>query len=392
MNKQPINQDFIPEDWERSFVGDEKSPYYGTPIYLNPANNKAHKAFLSPSAYHLLCQYPQMMDYREMTNIVINMGLAIDNDYEAFIAGQVLSVKTLNENVEQKNNLIDYMADAKSYKNTTNQFREYYENSQRELAEERLKLKDPANQPEFVKELLKEQNDRAELQREKNDLQNQVNELKQENTRLKTDIEGWKQFKKDVEAGRVGHYIDEFNQKKEELTREKETAVNDLNIKHAKEVNDLNNQIHNLNKQVNSLTLQVEQLQNTSKNKMDEFLERHKLKCVTNAADIATTKKELLTFIDGILGVFDNAIDSINEIATAVKKTNIDVLNITQGVLNIMPLFEKIKTPRFDLAKEETEKLKDKIENKYKVEEQYLKDFIDKGQLPDIRLDEDKQK
>lgn len=125
---------------------------------------------------------------------------------------------------------------------------------------------------------------------------------------------------------------------------------------------------------------------------MDEFLERHKLKCVTNAADIATTKKELLTFIDGILGVFDHAINSMNEIAAAVKKTNVDVLNITQGVLNIMPTFERIKTPRYDLAKEETEKIKDKLENKYKVEEQYLKDFIDKGQLPDIRLDEDKQK
>ena len=49
-------------------------------------------------------------------------------------------------------------------------------------------------------------------------------------------------------------------------------------------------------------------------------------------------------------------------------------------------------SPRYDLAKEETEKIKDKLENKYKVEEQYLKDFIDKGQLPDGRLDEDKQK
>ena len=384
-------QPFIPDEWILSYVDQDDSPYDGSAIYVSP-NNKCYKAPLTESALQIIQKYPNLMDYREMTHMIVDLQLQVYSDFEAFIAGQVLSMRVFEENVEQNNKMIDYMVNAKSLEKTSAAFKEYYEKSQSELAAEKVRLTDAANQPEFVRELINEKNLRANLQMENNDLQNQVNDLKTENAKLTDEIKNWEQFKKDVEAGRVGHYIDEFNQKKEELTREKETAVNDLNIKHAKEVNDLNNQIHNLNKQVNSLTLQVEQLKNTSKNKMDEFLERHKLKCVTNAADIATTKKELLTFIDGILGVFDHAINSMNEIAAAVKKTNIDVLNITQGVLNIMPTFERIKTPRYDLAKEETEKIKDKLENKYKVEEQYLKDFIDKGQLPDIRLDEDKQK
>lgn len=383
-------QPFVPDEWILSRVDQDNSPYDGSAIYVSP-DNKCYKAPLTESALHIIQKYPKLMDYREMTHMIVDLHLQVYSDFEAFIAGQILSMRIFEENVEQNNKMIDYIVDAKSLEKTSAAFKKYYEDSQSELAAEKVRLTDAANQPEFVQELIKEKNLRADLQFSNNELNNQVNELKTENTKLKNEIKEWEKFKEDVEKGTVGHYIDEYNIMKDKLTREHGDKVNSINIEHTKEVNELNNQIYDLNKQVNNLTLQVEQLQETSKRKMDKFLARNKLKCISNASDITTTKQELLKFVDGVLGIFDNAIDGINNIATAVKKANFDVLKVTEGVLNIMPLFENISIPKFDVAKEEALKFKNKMENKYNVEEQYLKDFIDKGKLPNIRIDEDEQ-
>ena len=105
---------------------------------------------------------------------------------------------------------------------------------------------------------------------------------------------------------------------------------------------------------------------------MDSFLAQNKLKCISNSSDITTTKHELLKFIDGVLGVYDSAISGVDNLVTAINST-----------LDITPYFKDVKFPKFKVAKEDAEKIKDKLSNKYNVEEQYITDFIDKGKLPD---------
>ena len=103
-------------------------------------------------------------------------------------------MRIFEENVEQNNKMIDYMVNAKSLEKTSAAFKEYYEKSQSELAAEKVRLTDTANQPEFVRELINEKNLRANLQMENNDLQNQVNDLKTENAKLTDEIKNWEQF------------------------------------------------------------------------------------------------------------------------------------------------------------------------------------------------------
>ena len=64
-------QPFIPDEWILSYVDQDDSPYDGSAIYVSP-NNKCYKAPLTESALQIIQKYPNLMDYREMTHMIVD--------------------------------------------------------------------------------------------------------------------------------------------------------------------------------------------------------------------------------------------------------------------------------------------------------------------------------
>lgn len=170
----------------------------------------------------------------------------------------------------------------------------------------------------------------------------------------------------------------------ENRDRNHQAEINRINISNTTAINEYRQQVFNLQSTVASLQLQVDTLRQENKQSMDSFLARHKLRYISSSSDIADMKRELLKFIDGVLGIYDSAINGVENLRTAVNKTYTDVINITNRTLDISPNFENVKFPKFKDAKTDAEKIRNKLENKYKVEEESVSDFIDKGKLPDL--------
>ena len=72
-------QPFIPDEWILSYVDQDDSPYDGSAIYVSP-NNKCYKAPLTESALQIIQKYPNLMDYREMTHMIVDLHLQVYSD------------------------------------------------------------------------------------------------------------------------------------------------------------------------------------------------------------------------------------------------------------------------------------------------------------------------
>lgn len=381
----------VPQNWQGSIVNNPDGPYDGCSIYTDPDAQKIHKAPLSPSALHFIQTYGFLEDYDYMASMIGKLGLFPNDDYEAFIAGQLLSVNTITSNQNQRNDIIKHQVDALANNHSAMFYKQQMENAQRALEEEKNKWANAANHPAVIQELNNEKNERARLLTENNDLQNQVNELQSENAALKAEIEKWKKYEHDVKAGTVGHYYEEYNQLSDKLKREYEGQINTKNIEHAKTVNDLNKQIFNLDKEINELKLKVEKLQQESKMKMDKLVFDTKLEHIENASTMTELRKSLLKFIYNILGVFDDTDAALKEIVLAINKAHTDVNKLTNMAIDINGMLKDIKLPDFEAARKTVENMKKLVYDAFASDVTIYKKFLLEDKLPD-KLPEFKRK
>lgn len=381
----------VPQNWQESIVNNPTGPYDGCSIYTDPDTRKIHKAPLSPSALHFIQIYGFLEDYNKMAEMIGKLGLFPNDDYEAFIAGQLLSVNTITNNQNQTNEIIKHQVDALANNHSAMFFKQQMEIAQRALEEEKNKWANAANHPAVIQELNNEKNERARLLTENNDLRNQVNELQSENATLKAEIEKWKKFEHDVKAGTVGHYYDEYNQLSEQLKREYEGQINTNNIEHAKTVNDMNEQIYKLDKEINELKLKVEKLQQESKMKMDKLVFETKLEHVENASTMVELRTSLLQFIYNILGVFDDTDIALKEIVLTINKAHTDVNRLTNMAIDINGMFKDVHLPDFKAARETVENMKKLVHDAFASDVTIYKKFLMEDKLPD-KLPEFKHK
>ena len=363
---EPMDQSFIPDTIKKVEVKGFRQ-YEGTPAYLD-TTGLIMKRPLSRTAFELLKQFPFLKDYNYLMTFVESKGFMPDNDFEAFLIGQAISAKQIQEQVKSKEEMFANEVHAASSKETAATWYEEWQKAEKKYADLREHYSNLDNNPKIVQELVNTQNENTRLTRQNNQLLQQYNELQQQNQNLQQQINGLNNYYSTLENNARTH----------------QAEINDLNNSHNAAINGYSQQVTNLQSQVASLQMQVNILREENKQKMESFMARNKLRYLSNSSDIAATKHELLRFIDGVLGIYDSAIDGVDNLRTAVNKTYTDVINITNRTLDISPNFENVKFPKFKDAKKDAEKLKDKLENKYKVEEESVADFIDKGKLPDF--------
>ena len=379
---QPMDQSFIPDTWVQST--EKKSRlYYDTPIYVDTVTGHTIKRPLSRNAYELLKQFPFLKDYKHLMMLVELNQMIDGDDFEAFLIGQAISAKQIQEQVKNNEQMFANQVHAESSKETAARWREEMEEAQKKYAELQEYYNNLANNPKIVQDLVNTQNANTQLTLQNNQLQQQYNQLLQQNQTLQQELNTLNEYKRTIDDGSINALYNKYCAALDENNRSHQAAINSLKSSHTVAINEYCQQVFNLQSQVASLQMQVNTLRAENKQKMDSFLAQNKLKCISNSSDITATKHELLNFIDGVLGVYDSAISGVDNLVTAINKTYTRVSALTDSTLDITPYFKDVKFPKFKVAKEDAEKIKDKLSNKYNVEEQYITDFIDKGKLPD---------
>ena len=379
---QPMDQSFIPDTWVQST--EKKSRlYYDTPIYVDTVTGHTIKRPLSRNAYELLKQFPFLKDYKHLMMLVELNQMIDGDDFEAFLIGQAISAKQIQEQVKNNEQMFANQVHAESSKVTAARWREEMEEAQKKYAELQEYYNNLANNPKIVQDLVNTQNANTQLTLQNNQLQQQYNQLLQQNQTLQQELNTLNEYKRTIDDGSINALYNKYCAALDENNRSHQAAINSLKSSHTVAINEYCQQVFNLQSQVASLQMQVNTLRAENKQKMDSFLAQNKLKCISNSSDITATKHELLNFIDGVLGVYDSAISGVDNLVTAINKTYTRVSALTDSTLDITPYFKDVKFPKFKVAKEDAEKIKDKLSNKYNVEEQYITDFIDKGKLPD---------
>lgn len=379
---QRIDQSFIPDTWVQSTEKNSRL-YYGTPIYIDTVSGHTVKRPISKNAYELLKQFPFLKDYKHLMMLVELNQMIDGDDFEAFLVGQAISAKQIQEQVKNNEQMFANQVHAESSKETAARWREEMEEAQKKYAELQEYYNNLANNPKIVQDLVNTQNAYTQLTLQNNQLQQQYNQLLQQNQTLQQELDTLNEYKRTIDDGSIGALYNKYCAALDENNRSHQAAINSLKSSHTVAINEYCQQVFNLQSQVASLQMQVNTLRAENKQKMDSFLAQNKLKCISNSSDITTTKHELLKFIDGVLGVYDSAISGVDNLVTAINKTYTKVSALTDSTLDITPYFKDVKFPKFKVAKEDAEKIKDKLSNKYNVEEQYITDFIDKGKLPD---------
>lgn len=379
---QPMDQSFIPDTWVQST--EKKSRlYYDTPIYVDTVTGHTIKRPLSRNAYELLKQFPFLKDYKHLMMLVELNQMIDGDDFEAFLVGQAISAKQIQEQVKNNEQMFANQVHAESSKETAARWRKEMEEAQKKYAELQEYYNNLANNPKIVQDLVNTQNANTQLTLQNNQLQQQYNQLLQQNQTLQQELNTLNEYKRTIDDGSINALYAQYSAALDENNRSHQAAINSLKSSHTVAINEYCQQVFNLQSQVASLQMQVNTLRAENKQKMDSFLAQNKLKCISNSSDITATKHELLNFIDGVLGVYDSAISGVDNLVTAINKTYTRVSALTDSTLDITPYFKDVKFPKFKVAKEDAEKIKDKLSNKYNVEDQYITDFIDKGKLPD---------
>lgn len=381
---QPMDQSFIPDTWIQSTEKNSRL-YYGTPIYIDTVSGHTVKRPISRNAYELLKQFPFLKDYKHLMMLVELNQMIDGDDFEAFLVGQAISAKQIQEQVKSKEEMFANQVHAESSKETSARWREEMEKAQKKYAELQEYYNNIANNPQIVQDLVNTQNANTQLTLQNNQLQQQYDQLQQQNQILQQELNELSEYKRTIDDGSINALYNKYCVALDENNRSHQAEINRINISNTAAINGYVQQVFNLQSQVSSLQMQVNTLRAENKQKMDNFLARNKLRYISSSSDIADMKRELLNFIDGVLGIYDSAIDGVDNLKTAVNKTYTDVMNITKRTLDISPNFENVKFPKFKDAKTDAEKLKNKLENKYKVEEESVSNFIDKGKLPDLR-------
>lgn len=379
---QPMDQSFIPNTWIESTEKNSRL-YYDTPIYVDTVTGHTIKRPLSRNAYELLKQFPFLKDYKHLMMLVELNEMIDGDDFEAFLVGQAISAKQIQEQINSKEEMFANQVSAESSKETAARWREEMEKAQKKYAELQEYYNNLANNPKIVQDLVNTQNAYTQLTLQNNQLQQQYNQLLEQNQTLQQELNTLNEYKRTIDDGSINALYNQYRAALDENNRSHQAAINTLNSSHIAAINGYCQQVFNLQSQVASLQMQVNTLRAENKQKMDSFLAQNKLKCISNSSDITTTKHELLKFIDGVLGVYDSAISGVDNLVTAINKTYTNVFALTDSTLDITPYFKDVKFPKFKDAKEDAEKIKEKLSNKYNVEEQYITDFIDKGKLPD---------
>lgn len=379
---QPMDQSFIPNTWIESTEKNSRL-YYDTPIYVDTVTGHTIKRPLSRNAYELLKQFPFLKDYKHLMMLVELNEMIDGDDFEAFLVGQAISAKQIQEQINSKEEMFANQVSAESSKETAARWREEMEKAQKKYAELQEYYNNLANNPKIVQDLVNTQNAYTQLTLQNNQLQQQYNQLLEQNQTLQQELDRLNEYKQTIDNGSINALYNQYRAALDENNRSHQAAINTLNSSHIAAINGYCQQVFNLQSQVASLQMQVNTLRAENKQKMDSFLAQNKLKCISNSSDITATKHELLNFIDGVLGVYDSAISGVDNLVTAINKTYTNVFALTDSTLDITPYFKDVKFPKFEDAKEDAEKIKEKLSNKYNVEEQYITDFIDKGKLPD---------
>lgn len=379
---QPMDQSFIPKTWIQSTEKNSRL-YYDTPIYVDTETGHTIKRPLSRNAYELLKQFPFLKDYKHLMMLVELNQMIDGDDFEAFLVGQAISAKQIQEQINSKEEMFANQVSAESSKETAARWREEMEKAQKKYAELQEYYNNLANNPKIVQDLVNTQNAYTQLTLQNNQLQQQYNQLLEQNQTLQQELDRLNEYKQTIDDGSINALYNQYRAALDENNRSHQAAINTLNSSHIAAINGYCQQVFNLQSQVASLQMQVNTLRAENKQKMDSFLAQNKLKCISNSSDITATKHELLKFIDGVLGVYDSAISGVDNLVSAINKTYTKVSVLTDSTLDITPYFKDVKFPKFKDAKEDAEKIKEKLSNKYNVEEQYITDFIDKGKLPD---------
>ena len=379
---QPMDQSFIPKTWIQSTEKNSRL-YYDTPIYVDTVTGHTIKRPLSRNAYELLKQFPFLKDYKHLMMLVELNQMIDGDDFEAFLVGQAISAKQIQEQINSKEEMFANQVSAESSKETAARWREEMEKAQKKYAELQEYYNNLANNPKIVQDLVNTQNAYTQLTLQNNQLQQQYNQLLEQNQTLQQELNTLNEYKQTIDDGSINALYNQYRAALDENNRSHQAAINTLNSSHIAAINGYCQQVFYLQSQVASLQMQVNTLRAENKQKMDSFLTQNKLKCISNSSDITATKHELLKFIDGVLGVYDSAISGVDNLVSAINKTYTSVFALTDSTLDITPYFKDVKFPKFEDAKEDAEKIKEKLSNKYNVEEQYITDFIDKGKLPD---------
>lgn len=380
---QPMDQSFIPDTWIESEIKDSRL-YYDTPIYVDTVSGHTVKRPLSVNAYNLLKQFPFLKDYKELMRLVELNKMIDGDDFEAFLIGQAISAKQIQEQVKDSEKMFANEVHAESSKETAARWREEMEKAQKKYAELEEHYKTLENNPQIVQDLVNTRNANTQLTLQNNQLQQQYDQLQQQNQILQQQLDRLNDYKQSIDNGSIDALYARYCAELENRDNNHQAEINRINISNTTAINEYRQQVFNLQSTVASLQMQVNTLREENKQKMDSFMARNKLRYISSSSDIADMKRELLKFIDGVLGIYDSAINGVENLRTAVNKTYTDVINITNRTLDISPNFENVKFPKFKDAKTDAEKIRNKLENKYKVEEESVSDFIDKGKLPDL--------
>lgn len=286
--------------------------------------------------------------------MLVELNQMIDgDDFEAFLIGQAISAKQIQEQVKNNEQMFANQVHAESSKETAARWRKEMEEAQKKYAELQEYYNNLANNPKIVQDLVNTQNAFTQLTLQNNQLQQQYNQLLQQNQTLQQELDTLNEYKRTIDDGSIGALYNKYCAALDENNRSHQAAINSLKSSHTVAINEYCQQVFNLQSQVASLQMQVNTLRAENKQKMDSFLAQNKLKCISNSSDITATKHELLKFIDGVLGVYDSAISGVDNLITAINKTYTKVSALTDSTLDITPYFKDVKFPKFKVAKED---------------------------------------
>lgn len=383
-----VDQSFIPPEWLSEEIATE-GPYEDEPVYRDPVNNKIHKRPLSRAALRAIMSNPSMLDYGSMINHIPSSGFIPHNDYEAYIAGQALSLSVIEKQEKKNQELENAKARAYNREGAAETYKFQLEKAQQDLANLREYYADANNNPEILQTV-------NQLRQEKTDLQNQLNaaaaevanrdaEIQRLNEELQycyNEINVAIQYKNAVENGTIGSLYQEVNTMLEDRDRAHKTEINDINTEHKAVVLKLQNTIIDLRHQISELKVKTEDLRRKCNSKMDSYMHAIKVKEIDDSSKIEATKEDLLDFIDNVLEVYDMMNDGVADVGKAIASASKKVTQLTDGFVTIKGAFEDIYFPDLEEAVNQANEMRNKVKGINRVGKKRLDDFIKTGNLP----------
>lgn len=349
-----VDQSFIPESWISERISTD-GPFKHIAVYKDTTTGKVHKKPLSPSAYQQILKYPYFADYKQMISQVTSMEFKPKNDYEAYIAGQVLSANIYKDINKNETTLLDTRVEAAANAHDSAFYKSEMDKAKQQLSELQERYSHPESIPEFIQRM-------EQLQQQNAALQEQNRNLSAENAYMRGELDRANQYKEAVERGDVGNLYEVVNNMLNQKDTEYTDRINNLTVHNTAAAIQYEQRISALNTQIQNLQLEVQRLQEENRRNMDIAMYNMNIQQFDNTNDIDNIKRMVVQFIDRVLGVYDTTADGITSLQQKNDIASRAVADLTHGVVNINGVFNDIPVPNLNMAYQDANNMKNALQ------------------------------